>query len=59
VVRPGHAQPLPAAADNRPAARAIALAIAIRDGGWDLTGLDGTGIELVREPRTYHATAAT
>jgi hypothetical protein len=35
------------------------LAIDIRGDGWDLTGLDGTGIELVREPRTCHSTAAT
>ncbi len=35
------------------------LAIAIRVDGWDLTGLDGTAIELVREPRTCHSTAAT
>ena len=35
------------------------LTIDTRRGGWDLTGLDGTGIELVREPRPYPATAAT
>jgi len=35
------------------------LAIDIRHDSWDLTGLDGTGIELIREPRTYHSTAAT
>ena len=35
------------------------LTIDIHGGGWDLTGLDGTGIELVREPRTYNTTAAT
>jgi glycogen debranching enzyme len=35
------------------------LTIDIRDDGWDLTGLDCTGIELVREPRTCHPTAAT
>ena len=35
------------------------LAIDTRRDGWDLTGLNGTGIELVREPRTCHSTAAT
>ena len=35
------------------------LAIDIRHDSWDLTGLDGTGIELIREPRTYHSTATT
>jgi glycogen debranching enzyme len=33
------------------------LTIDTRHDGWDLTGLDGTGIELVREPRTYHSAA--
>ncbi len=27
------------------------LAIDVHDGGWELTGLDGTGIELIRAPR--------
>jgi glycogen debranching enzyme len=31
------------------------LTIDIHGDDWDLTGLDGTGIELVREPRTYHS----
>ena len=35
------------------------LALDIRDDGWDLTGLDGTGIELIREPRTYDPAAVT
>ena len=34
------------------------LTIDIRGDGWDLTGLDGTGIELVREPRPHPADAA-
>ena len=33
------------------------LTIDARHDGWDLTGLDGTGIELVREPRTRHSAA--
>ena len=33
------------------------LTIDIRHDGWDLTGLDGTGIELVRQPRTCHPAA--
>jgi len=31
------------------------LTIDTRRDGWDLTGLDGTSIELVREPRIYHS----
>ena len=33
------------------------LTIDTRHDGWDLTGLDDTGIELVREPWTYHSAA--
>jgi glycogen debranching enzyme len=35
------------------------LTIEIRSDGWDLTGLEGTGIELVPEPRPYAAAPAT
>jgi glycogen debranching enzyme len=35
------------------------LTIDTRCDGWNLTGLDGTGIELIREPRPRPATAAT
>jgi glycogen debranching enzyme len=35
------------------------LAIDMREDGWDLRGLDGTGLELIREPRTCHSRAAT
>jgi len=41
------------------AARAIAPSHRHPGRRRDLTGLDGTGIELIREPQTYHATAAT
>jgi len=33
------------------------LTIDIQDGGWDLPGSDGTGIELVRGPRPCNAPA--